>query len=172
VGIVVGLLLAIGVAGCGGADGGGAADKGGSPTSSVAGDRVKFAQCMREHGIDMPDPEPGNSGNADRMPDGVDPQKVDAAMQQCKQYMPNGGEPPKADPQQVEHQLEFAKCMRTNGVPDFPDPDANGAIQIKPGAGGQLGLDPSDPKFQAAQKACARYQPAGPGAGSQTGGKG
>ena len=36
--------------------------------------------------------------------------------------------------------LAFAQCMRTNGVPQFPDP-VNGGISIQ-------GVDPSSPAFQ------------------------
>ena len=41
--------------------------------------------------------------------------------------------------------LAFAKCMRAHGVPDFPDPNGQGA-QIGPSSG----IDPSSPQFQAA----------------------
>lgn len=40
------------------------------------------AKCMREHGIDLPDPDPNNPGT--RMPEGVDPQKAKAAMEACR----------------------------------------------------------------------------------------
>jgi hypothetical protein len=40
--------------------------------------------------------------------------------------------------------------MRANGVPNFPDPGSNGALP-----------NPALPAFQAAEKACAKLQPAG-----------
>jgi hypothetical protein len=48
--------------------------------------------------------------------------------------------------------------MRGHGVPSFPDPSANGAIQLSAGS------NPQSPAFQAAQKACSRFAPfkAGP----------
>jgi hypothetical protein len=51
--------------------------------------------------------------------------------------------------------LNFAKCMRANGVTNFPDPTGNG-IQIP------NGVNPASPSFQAAQKACAKDLPGGP----------
>jgi hypothetical protein len=51
----------------------------------------------------------------------------------------------------------FAACMRSHGVPRFPDPSAQGAISIGPGAG----INPDSPKFKAAQKACEKLLPNG-----------
>ena len=47
-----------------------------------------------------------------------------------------------------ESGLEYARCMRTTGVPTFPDPDAGGGFDL--GAG----IDPSSPAFKAAQARC------------------
>src|ERR1051326_7169841 len=64
-----------------------------SPSASVPemtdGERaIKFAQCMRDHGIDMPDPQTdGGGGVAINLSDGTDPKAVDAAMAQCKAYL-------------------------------------------------------------------------------------
>jgi hypothetical protein len=49
--------------------------------------------------------------------------------------------------------------MRSNGVPNFPDPDASGGFQL----GG--GIDPASPAFKAAQAKCQKLLPAGPGSG-------
>src|SRR5712691_8338731 len=43
---------------------------------------------------------------------------------------------------------QYAQCMRDNGVPDFPDPDANGQIR------GQGHEQQNDPKFTAAMEKC------------------
>jgi hypothetical protein len=56
--------------------------------------------------------------------------------------------------------LKFASCMRSHGVPNFPDPSPGGGLKIAPGSG----LNPQSPSFQAAQKACQRFQPLGPAA--------
>ncbi|GHJ46613.1 hypothetical protein Cs7R123_39550 [Catellatospora sp. TT07R-123] len=106
---------------------------------------LKFAQCMREHGIDMPDPDPDGRITIQGGPGDKD--KMDAASKACEQYAPfgdRGGVGP--DPQMAENMRKFAQCMRDNGVPDFPDPD-----------GGRMMIDQSvgeDPDFPAAQKKC------------------
>jgi hypothetical protein len=53
--------------------------------------------------------------------------------------------------------LAYSRCMRSHGVPSFPDPNSNGLLKIeaKPGSG----LDPNSPQFQAAQQACKSLQP-------------
>jgi hypothetical protein len=65
--------------------------------------------------------------------------------------------------------LAYAQCMRTHGIADFPDPDRSGNINLKglhPGPGSDL--DPNNPRFEAAQKACKALQPKSfsPGVGS------
>ncbi|GAA4063714.1 hypothetical protein [Actinomadura miaoliensis] len=52
--------------------------------------------------------------------------------------------------------LEYAKCMRANGLKNFPDPDAAGALQMN----GDL-VDPASPKFQKAQQKCGSLMPGG-----------
>jgi hypothetical protein len=64
-----------------------------------------------------------------------------------------GGSPSKAVANPVGHALAFVNCMRTHGVPDMPDPVAEGHnvhITVHPGSG----VDPSSPQFRAAFNAC------------------
>ncbi len=52
--------------------------------------------------------------------------------------------------------------MRSHGLPNFPDPGANGGIRISPGSG----VNPASPAFQSAQSACSKLLPGGgPGSG-------
>jgi len=62
-----------------------------------------------------------------------------------------GGKPPQeADPAKLE---KFSQCMRTHGIPDFPDPSGGGlSIQIKQASD----LNPRSPAFQSASKTCAK----------------
>jgi hypothetical protein len=58
----------------------------------------------------------------------------------------------------------YSACMRSHGVPNFPDPDSQGRIAIKGGQsanGTKFGLDPNSPGFQTARKACQSLQPGG-----------
>jgi hypothetical protein len=73
---------------------------------------------------------------------------------------------PSKDPAKGYSQaLAFSRCMRTHGVSDFPDPKTNGrGIQLS--VGPNSGVNPQDPAFQAAQKACQHLMPGGgPGSG-------
>jgi hypothetical protein len=51
----------------------------------------------------------------------------------------------------------YSACMRKNGVPKFPDPDANGKLSIIGGPG----LDMNSPRFKAAERACKHLLPRG-----------
>ena len=127
-----------------------------SPSASLDPEtaRLEFARCMREHGIDLPDPGSGGvSGPITIGGNGPDAEKMQTAMEACNSILGDAfGAPAQIDPEMQDKMLEFAKCMRDNGV-DFPDPDVSGnggRIQI----GGPGGLDPSSKTFQAAQEAC------------------
>jgi hypothetical protein len=61
-----------------------------------------------------------------------------------------------ADPAQGQDAaVRYAQCMRDNGVPDFPDPDANGEFR------GQGHEQQDDPTFQAAMEKCRSLAPGG-----------
>lgn len=152
---VAALLLAISlaIAGCGSDDEAGLPTAGGETSSSDPGSGsesrdsrdealLKVAQCLRDHGLDIEDPKPGE-GLAVSV-EGEDREKADAAMKACEKYAP-AGEP---DPEGVrEEMLETAQCMREHGVESFPDP--------KPGEGISLeGSVAEDPDFAAAEEAC------------------
>jgi len=49
----------------------------------------------------------------------------------------------------------YAACMRKNGEPNFPDPNAQGQLSF----GSANGIDPSSPQFQQAQTACQKLLP-------------
>ncbi|MDT7788216.1 MAG: hypothetical protein QOF58_6635 [Pseudonocardiales bacterium] len=96
------------------------------------GDPIKLAQCMREHGVNMPDPKetgdgglvfeaaPGDGDNA-----APDMEKMNAAHEACKQYMENGGEFKPPSPEEQDKIRQQAKCMRDKGY-NWPDPKFEG----------------------------------------------
>jgi hypothetical protein len=53
--------------------------------------------------------------------------------------------------------VAFADCMRSHGVPNFPDPSGGGGIHIEAGSG----INPFSPSFQGARKACGKLLPGG-----------
>jgi hypothetical protein len=170
----LGLLLAVlGLAGCGSETGpkvatanGGAGDGGVKPSASVAPvDRqealMKFAQCMRDNGVNMPDPEVQPGGGVLVRPGqgtNINPNdaKFQAAMEKCRSLLPNGGVPPTLSPEELEQQQKFAACMREHGV-DFPDPDpATGRVRI---AASARAIDPDSQTFRDALAACQHLRP-------------
>jgi hypothetical protein len=60
----------------------------------------------------------------------------------------------------VQEGVKFAACMRSNGVPKFPDPGASGKVTIDEVANGSS-LDTSSPAFTQALSACKDLEPAG-----------
>jgi hypothetical protein len=80
-----------------------------------------------------------------------------AAMQACRRYLPPGP-PPLSQAAQAEAaraMLAFASCMRSHGVPAFPDPTSRGLIPFV----GLNGIDPSSPLVLAAFKTCEPLEP-------------
>jgi hypothetical protein len=141
---------------------------------------VAFSQCMRTHGVpEFPEPSEGHllihSSDHNGHVTGVNPQSAQfqAATKACAKLAPKGGKPPSPAEQAKlqEKALQFAQCMRTHGVPSFPDPEfsrggGGGGIHIGGKKNGPSRIDPSSPQFQAAQKACQSIMPGpkgGPG---------
>ena len=51
--------------------------------------------------------------------------------------------------------LRYSECMRSHGIADFPDPGSSGnGVAIGTQAGKASDLDPKNPRFQAAARAC------------------
>lgn len=171
------VALAIGLSGCGGSDtddqvasagGGGQQEQDDSTKTDDAELGRKFAACMRAEGIDVPDPGPGGGVAMKALPAGEEgaaqARKQDAAMEKCREFLPTGGEAAKLSPEDMESMREYSRCMRSNGLPDFPDPDpATGAIRIDPDA------EVDQESVRTAAEAC---QGVGPGAVPAIGGAG
>jgi hypothetical protein len=137
---------------------------GGGPTTTVSkADATKlyanWAACMRQHGVNMADPTFNGQGEVSINASGGDKTTFEAANTACqslhdaaRRASGGSGKPDqKPDPTKM---VNFAKCMRAHGLPDFPDPSPNGGLQIQVQAGQKSDLDPSSPTFQNAQKAC------------------
>lgn len=163
-GMAAALLAAVTLTGCG-AD---PADPAGQDKASIEQQQaLEWAQCMRDNGIDMEDPEVNANGGVNMtIPEDADPDKVDAATEECKKLAPNGGEPEKIDPEKLNAVREYAQCMRDNGIPNFPDPDEDGGIALD---ADKLGLDPVGPEMKAAEEKCKDRLPDGPGSGNNEG---
>jgi hypothetical protein len=121
---------------------------------------AKFSACMRKHGVTN-FPDPNNQGVIQFGSGlGIDPSSptFQSARDACQKLLPNGGQPTPAQQAQMQQQLlAFSKCMRAHGIEDFPDP-SNGGIKIHAGQAGS-DLNPDNPHFQAAQRACQSNLP-------------
>ena len=124
---------------------------------------VKFARCLREHGINASTPS-GSPGGLIKVTGAGGRKSFEAAQNACKRYRPA---PPNLSPaEQIAHldaALKFARCVRSHGV-DVPDPKAGGGgiqIKLRGGPGGPGGPNPSSATFQAAQSACQSDLPGG-----------
>jgi hypothetical protein len=159
--------LALPAAGCGGSGGSqvaqlGSTTAGSSNSSSNAAlesDAVAFSSCMRSHGVSkFPDPATGGTiPKVGLQQLGVSSARFQAAQRACRHLLPNGGAgPDAAQLQQARAQaLSYAQCVRSRGVPNFPDPGSHGRIPDP----ATVGIDQGSPKFEAANQACSKYRP-------------
>jgi hypothetical protein len=108
-----------------------APDENGSADNTNAANQeqgVKFAECMRDNGVsEFPDPDASGGLTIDGVLNGSSLDSSTptwkAAMSACKDLQPpgfTGDEDISAEEQDTR--LEFAQCIRENGVKDFPDP--------------------------------------------------
>ena len=151
---VAALLIVLALAACGGGgDSGGRTGTTATEDPQEAG--LDFARCMRDHGVDVPDPD-ANGGIQLNVGPGDDLGKVERAQKACQPLLTNAA-PKLTDEQRRVMQdaaLAFARCMRDHGI-DMPDPTFGaGGIVTQKDSSGRAGSNPDDPKFKAAQKAC------------------
>jgi hypothetical protein len=169
--------LALLVAACGGS--------GSSPSgrSTSSGSGIDYSTCMRAHGVpNFPDPDStGSLPKPDAHHLGVSSPRLRAAQHACQHLLPNYGRAINAGsiskcmmaddcPQALVEQVlteerSFAQCMRSRGVPNWPDPviDSQGrpvfAISIS-----KDGFNPYSPPIWARGNDCSHLMPGLPGA--------
>ncbi|MGX9884832.1 hypothetical protein [Streptomyces sp. NPDC002276] len=156
--------LALTVGGCGSGDDATTVTGAAASRSAQDDQGVKFAQCLREHGVDVEDPEPGQ-GLQIRITGNVPKSTVDAAMKACGKYDPRQSGGASADPEVEAKMRKLSQCMRDNGVENFPDPEPGKGIQID-------GSVANDPDFAKADKKCQKYAPSGGQKSDNTDGNG
>jgi hypothetical protein len=176
------VLVTAALAACGGGGGGGddvatlgegdveteddGSGDGGELTDAEREDAMlEFTECMRDHGVDMPDPQVtgdggGRGGVAIEMNgEGRDMEAFEEADEACGHIIEDAfGTPEEMSPEEEaemrDNALAFAECMRDNGI-DMPDPEfgeGGRGFTMKVGEPGSF--DPSDQDFQDAQEAC------------------
>jgi len=132
------------------------------PAGSALSQAIGFAACMRRHGEpDYPDPTVGPNGEptehlSSSSNPALDPStpQFQAAERTCLAKQPPESPVLKQATAADQHQeLRFAACMRTHGVPKFPDPTMvpNGfELQLPPHT------NPNSRLFVAAQRTCTK----------------
>jgi hypothetical protein len=125
-----------------GAAGGGGAVSGASAEFEDA--MLRFARCMRDQGVDFPDPRPGGDGMVmigpgpgDGPPSEEEHEELEAARKACEPILEEvEGSMPQPSPEEEaemrDRALAFSRCMREQGIEDFPDPTF--------GEGGRVGI--------------------------------
>jgi hypothetical protein len=168
--LVAALALAGAIAGCGGGDDepddavasldeeaaadDGSDDDGGGGASNIDDAEfedamLEYAQCMRDNGIDMPDPEFDGDGGGGIMinggPDDEGPgEELEAAEEVCGPIIEDARPDMDLDPEEqaeLQDQLvAVAECMRGRGH-DMPDPEvsADGGVRMRAGGPGEGG---------------------------------
>jgi hypothetical protein len=134
---------------------------GGSSAAAGTGRLQQFSACMRAHG-EPQFPDPSAQGTFP-LPAGMSTSspQFQAAQQACKSLAPPGpvnGQP--LSQTELRKALKFVACMRSHGVPQFPDPNAQGKFQ----GGGSLPVN--SPQFFSAFKTCRPLLPPGSGFGA------
>jgi hypothetical protein len=147
--------------------------------------QLAYSQCMQTHGVpNFPDPDSqgriliqGGPGSS------LDPGSAafKDAQNKCKSKQP---QPTPAQQAQAEqYALRVARCMRAQGIKDYPDPGPGGRISIHLSNNPGSDLNPNNPLFQRAQAKCMPNVPRLPtgkqnatsgsgGSGSQSSGGG
>ena len=175
--LVTGAILAVGVgvAACGGGPSTPGVAQGSATTtatSSAGGSKqatglLAYASCMRSHGV--PNfPDPADSGGIPK--EGVisafravSSSQASRAQNACQQLLPAGGslsgQPSQTVTAQDQHYyLNAARCMRSHGITDFPDPIFSGGGVNFPF---ESSINQNSTQFTQAVHACEKLIPAG-----------
>jgi hypothetical protein len=176
-------VMVLGVSACGGSSSPrvasiGSPSGGGSAASSrsVTANPLAFSRCMRMHGLPA-FPDPGSDEQVPKVSAqllGVSSTQLMSAQRACQQLLPDTGgslatslrqceeqgDCPQAMVQQVMTQLRnFSQCMRSHGIPKWPDPvvDAQGKpeVIIKPWL---LGVNPDSNQVNSVMDRCRQVE--------------
>ncbi|MEW1692558.1 hypothetical protein ACIQOF_36930 [Streptomyces sp. NPDC091265] len=139
----------------GGTDSGGTekstAGSGNSQADSGKADdaAVKERKCLREHGLKVPEPKPGEDSRGLTIGGDMNKDEMEKALKACAGKGGVGGGGGKITQADKDMMLKHARCMRENGY-NMPDPKFDGSMaQAMPMPQGA-----EKKKFEAASKAC------------------
>lgn len=161
--IAVLAMAGIGLTGC---SSGGEPSPGASPSAGGNGQRAleigrRFAQCARDHGYpDFPDPElngekvswpvTGGGDSKEQARKAAEIPECKALADQLAAFANKNGNP-RPDPSDLPKLTQFAQCVREHGIPEWPDPKADGTFPI---TGTPLESEGESERFMVAVDAC------------------
>ena len=129
---------------------------------------LAYAQCLRDHGIAVDDPQAGSFGARAIFGGGPDSDgpRIDrgseefiAANESCG-YILEASRPeidPAAEQERLEEQLKLAQCIRDAGYPEYPDPVVSDDGRFQRGGGrdfASLGIDFRSEEFREVMTTC------------------
>jgi hypothetical protein len=160
----IAIIATAGVALLAGACGGssGASNAGSANSQSPTAQPLAFSRCMRSHGVpNFPDPNSGGVWPKSQVQLAAGNPRFQAATRACGHLLPDGGPgvaPSSAVVQQIQADMtKFARCMRSRGVANWPDPTLDrGRAIFDPEA---VGIDTNSPQISATMHHCERVFP-------------
>ncbi|MFD5099590.1 hypothetical protein [Streptomyces albidochromogenes] len=125
-------------------------DDSGTNAGKASDDAAKHRECLRDNGLDVPDPKPGQDERGITIGgDGMSKEAMEKALKACAGKGGPGAAGGGITQADKDRMLKHAKCMRENGY-NMPDPTFDGgmtrAMPIPKGAAKE--------KFEKASKAC------------------
>lgn len=152
-------------AGSGGSSASAGSSHGGA--ASPDSEAVAYSACVRAHGVpNFPDPKVSRNGNEVKVAIAINPSisgnpHFQSAQQACRKLLPNGGPGGEGNhqisPQEQSQYLKAAACIRSHGVPNFPDPTfSGGGVHVS-----QKGINLHSARARAAEEACQSLIPGG-----------
>ena len=154
------ILATVGLALLAAACGGSTTTKSSASSSATAAQQngmLAFSRCVRSHGV--PNfPDPNSSGVLPKRQvaqlTASSPQ-FPAAHRECEHLLPNGGQPTQAQVQQAWNDMRnFARCMRSHGVPNWPDPTFTSQQDQRPFFNLPDSIDPNAPQITTKTDTC------------------
>jgi hypothetical protein len=127
---------------------------------STNSQQLAFSRCMRSQGV-LNFPDPGSSGGIPKETPqqlGVTSSQFQSAQSACTHLLPSGsGGPTTVELQQSWSDMaNFARCMRTHGVPNWPDPTMYPPHPERPTFDLQpVGIDPNSQQISTKIHECA-----------------
>jgi hypothetical protein len=171
--IIATTLLAVAACSSGGRPSATGSSSAGGSTSSPSA--IAYAACMRAHGVpNYPDPDSnGQLAKGDAQRFGVSSSQLQAAQQACQPLLPNtggsfqqqtqqcfsAGDCPQSLVQQIlTVQRKYARCMRSHGFPNWPDPtiDSQGRPFFDVSGAGISEADTRSSQWTSSDRACER----------------